>query len=103
MWSVTLGIGWLIWAAIIAGQGQTPAKHLLNLRVIRVGTLQPVGFARMFWMRGFVAGLVGFILLPLTLGIIVFMPLWDPHHQNIWDKVSGTYVVNDPFDVLQRE
>ena len=34
----TLGIGWLIWAATIGGTGQTPAKRLLNLRVIGCDT-----------------------------------------------------------------
>ncbi len=27
---VTLGIGWLIWAAITAGNGQTPAEKVLG-------------------------------------------------------------------------
>ena len=103
LFSVTLGIGWLIWAAFIAGDGQTPAKRLLKLRVIRVGTLEPVGFARMFWMRGLVAGFVCAILLPLSLFILALLPFWNPRHQNLWDKVSGTYVVNDPFDVTSKK
>ena len=47
---VTLGIGWVIWALMIVGRGQTPAKALLNQRVIDTGSLKPVGFARMFWV-----------------------------------------------------
>ena len=55
---VTLGIGWVIWALMIVGRGQTPAKALLNLRVVDAGSLRPVGFARMFWVREIVAGIV---------------------------------------------
>ena len=37
---VTLGIGWLIWALIILGRGQTPAKQILNMRAVNVDTGQ---------------------------------------------------------------
>lgn len=95
---VTLGIGWLIWAAMIAGSGQTPAKRVMKLRVIDTSSLRPVGFAKMFWMRGFVAGFVAGFAITFTLGILLFMPFWDKRNQNIWDKVSSTYVVSDPLD-----
>jgi uncharacterized RDD family membrane protein YckC len=95
---VTLGIGWLIWASMTAGTGQTPAKKLLHLRVIGADTIRPVGFAKMLFMRGIVAGWVANIAILFTLGILLFMPFWDKRHQNIWDKVSSTYVVSDPND-----
>jgi uncharacterized RDD family membrane protein YckC len=93
--TITLGIGWLIWAAIIVGKGQTPAKQLLRMRVVDANGNQPVGFARMFFMRGIVAGFVAGIALLITLGVLVFMPFWDRRNRNVWDKVSGTVVVVD--------
>ena len=57
--TITLGIGWLIWAAMTAGSGQTPAQQVLKQRVIDSGSLQPVGMAKMFLMRGLVGGFVG--------------------------------------------
>jgi uncharacterized RDD family membrane protein YckC len=30
---LTLGIGWLIWSLIVWGEGQTPAKKILKIRV----------------------------------------------------------------------
>jgi uncharacterized RDD family membrane protein YckC len=97
---VTLGIGWLIWAAMLAGTGQTPAKKLLGLRVIAADTLRPVGFAKMFWLRGLVGNLVvgvAFIIPPVGF-VLLFMPFWDNRNQNMWDKISSTYVVTDPQD-----
>lgn len=91
---VTFGIGWLIWAAMIAGNGQTPAKRLLGLQVVAADTLRPIGMGRMFWVRGFVAGLVASFAIPLTIGVLLFMPFWDRNNQNLWDKVSNTYVVH---------
>lgn len=91
--TVTLVVGWLIWAAIIASQGQTPAKRILGHRVVMQDTGQTAGFARMFWVRGLLAGLVASVAIPITLGILLFMPFWDKTNQNLWDKVSGTRVV----------
>ncbi len=95
---ITLGIGWLIWGAMTAGSGQTPAKRVLKLRVIGASSLTPVGFAKMFWVRGFLAGIVAQLAILCTLGVLLFMPFWDKRKQNLWDKISSTYVVNDPND-----
>lgn len=95
---VTLGIGWLIWAAMIAGKGQTPAKRLLKLRVIGADTGRPAGFGKMFWVRGLLAGVIASFALAFTVGVLAFMPFWDKRRQNLWDKVSNTYVVSDPQD-----
>lgn len=99
---VTLYIGWLIWAAVIGGRGQTPGKKLLGLRVIRADNLAVCGLGRMFWARGVLAGLVASIAAVLTLGIVLLMPFWDKRNQNLWDKISSTYVVNDPQDAWGR-
>ena len=94
--AVTLWIGWMIWALTLSGKGQTPAKKLLNHTVVDINTGQPLGLGRMFWVRGLVAGLVASIAIPLSLFILLFMPLWDSNNQNIWDKVSGSYVIPTP-------
>ena len=100
---VTLGIGWLIWGCMTASSGQTPAKRLLKLRVIDAKTLMPVGFGKMFWLRGVLGGFIAPIAIACTLGVLLFMPLWDKRNQNIWDKISGTYVVSDPTEVWQTK
>ena len=33
LYVLTLGIGWLIWSFIVWGEGQTPAKKILKIRV----------------------------------------------------------------------
>jgi hypothetical protein len=57
----------------------------------------------MIIMRGFVANIVAAVLIVLTLSIILFMPFWDKNNENIWDKVSGTKVVDDPNDAWGLE
>ncbi|WP_428114708.1 RDD family protein [Candidatus Poriferisodalis sp.] len=93
---LTLGIGWVIWALFIVQRGQTPAKSLLQLRVIDAQSLEPVGFVRMFFVRGLIADLVASVAIILTLGVLMFMPFWDRRNQTLWEKLSGTHVVVDP-------
>ncbi len=93
--TVTLGIGWLFWAATLADKGQTPAKKLLDQRVIMDFSGQPASFSRMLFLRGFVAGFVASFAVAFTLGIALFMPFWDSKNRNIWDHVSSTRVVRD--------
>ena len=95
---VTLYIGWIIWALTTGPTGQTPAKKLLGLRVIRIDTARPAGLATMFWMRAIVGGFVAGLAIAFTLGVLAFMPLWDRYNQNMWDKISNCYVVTDPYD-----
>ncbi len=94
---LTLGIDWMIWAATLVEEGQTPAKKMLGLRVINLATSQPAKGGTMLLLRGLVGGFVAYFAFPLSLGVLVFMPFWDRQNQNIYDKVSGTIVVMDPF------
>jgi len=45
---VTLGIGYLIWALVLYGRGQTPAKQLLGMRVVKLQTGQRASWGTMF-------------------------------------------------------
>lgn len=92
---ITLGIGWLFWAATLADKGQTPAKKMLGQRVIMDYTGAPASFGRMLFLRGFVAGFVANWAILFTLGIILFMPFWDSKNRNLWDHLSSTRVVYD--------
>ena len=59
---VTFGIGWFIWSLIVWGQGQTPGKQLLKMRVYDKTTAKPVKGGHMA-IRQF--------LLPLSFSIVV--------------------------------
>ena len=57
---VTFGIGWFIWALVIWGEGQTPAKQILKMRTINFTNGRPASWGHMA-IREF--------LIPLTVGI----------------------------------
>jgi len=96
---VTLGIGWLIWALIILGRGQTPAKQILNMRVIDAETGQVPSYGMMFVRDFLLKGLVMGIVTSVTFGlglILYFWLTWDDKNQELWDKAIGSVVVEDP-------
>lgn len=98
----TLGIGWITWTLIAWAHGQTPAKQVLGMRVVRLDTRARAGWGRMF-LRDF----IGKLLVSLTFGLLFIggvvadcWLLWDKDKQELWDKIAGTVVVNDPDKLL---
>lgn len=89
---VTLGIGWVIWAAISVGEGATPGKKLLKMRVIDKETGLTISWARYVFLRGLVGGLI--VGIPLIGWVLAFMPLWDRLNQSVYGKVSNSVVVD---------
>jgi uncharacterized RDD family membrane protein YckC len=44
---LTLWIGWMIWSLIVWGEGQTPAKKILKIRVYAADTQKPATWGHM--------------------------------------------------------
>lgn len=95
----TLGIGWLIWSLIVYKDGQTPGKQILGMRCAILETGRPAGWGRTFCREWLAKGLLFSVLVSITFGlaaILYLWLLWDKDRQEIWDKIAGTIVVNDP-------
>ena len=92
----TLFIGWLIWALIVFGNGQTPGKALLGIRAIKVSGA-PADWGLTFVREILVKWIVMGIASGLTSGISWWAdhlwPLWDRNVQALHDKMVGTLVV----------
>ena len=93
---VTLGIGYLIWAAIAYGKGQTPAKQILKMYVIDTETGMQATWGKMF-LRGFV---IDGVLNSITSGIFFLLSaIWiftNPQRQRLTDLMLKTIVVDAP-------
>jgi uncharacterized RDD family membrane protein YckC len=98
---VTLFVGWLIWSLIVWNRGQTPAKQLLGMRTIDRRALRSAGWAKML-LRELPCKFVISLVASLTVfGFILYFWLcWDGERQELWDKMAGTLVVNDPSGEL---
>ena len=107
LFTITLGIGWLIWLLVVGGRGQNPAKQLLGIHVVR-GDGNRAGLGWML-LREIVLKWALFSVLSAVLGLAggwgAFVALaafavaalwcaWDTNRQCLWDKVIGTWVVS---------
>ena len=110
---VTLGIGWLIWFAIVAPRGQTPGKQLLGMYIMREdGSRAGGGYT---WLRELVIKGLVFSVLSIVVSAAAQVPvggllwvvaalwcLWDRNRQCLWDKIAGTYVAHAPLGFRPR-
>jgi uncharacterized RDD family membrane protein YckC len=91
---VTLIIGWLIWSIVIWKRGQSPAKSILGMRVIKLETQRPARAGEMA-LRELVGKWILNVVPFYTLVSAIFV-LVDERNQALWDKIAGTVVVDDP-------
>ena len=106
---VTLGIGYLIWMLIVYARGQTPAKQLLKMRVVRLEERRTANWG---WMalRNIVLGIL--IGIPLDLIFPGLSLAWllanaiallvSSRSQALWDMIVKTVVVHDPNHLFDR-
>jgi uncharacterized RDD family membrane protein YckC len=97
----TLFIGWAIWSCVIYGRGQTPAKQVLKMRIVKLDTMKATTWG-MTWVREWpckyvIAIPAGLLVFPL---ILYFWLLWDSNNQELWDKMANTIIVDDDLDQL---
>lgn len=83
-------MGYMAYALVQLGQGRSPGKKLLGLRVISLETGRPAGFWRMM-LRDVVGKWVSAVV--LYLGFL--WAIWDEKHQGWHDKIAGTVVVSE--------
>lgn len=106
---LTLGIGWLIWSLIVWGQGQTPAKKILKLRVYAAdNTQRPATWGHMavrelllLMAIGIAAGVLNLITVVVgTIGIIAWYVMeivwyFTKGQRTLRDTLVKTLVVNE--------
>ena len=104
---VTLGIGWLIWSLIVYSRGQTPAKQLLRLRVVRqeghrVADWGWMALRELVLKAAIILLLAGIFLLGIVWVIVngIFL-LNNDQNQTLWDKMLKTVVISDPHNLFK--
>ena len=101
---VTLFIGWLIWSLVVWGRSTSPGKQIMKMKVVKkdrdlrasYGTMALRELVGKWLIVGLVIGSICF----LATIVLDFMLVWDQDRQELWDKIAGTIVVDDPNDVL---
>jgi uncharacterized RDD family membrane protein YckC len=92
---VTCGIGWFIWNIVLWQQSTSPAKKMLNLKIVDINTGAPASMVQMLLREG-----LGKIVLGAITGIVgivsAVLILVVPSRQAVWDFIAKTTVVREP-------
>lgn len=92
------GVLFIIWAVItfrlVAANGQTIAKKLIGIKVVRSDG-SPATVARIFWLRNVVNTLISIIpLVGSIYGLVDALFIFTERRQCLHDKIADTIVVN---------
>jgi uncharacterized RDD family membrane protein YckC len=96
---LTLGVGWLIWFIIVAPNGQTPAKQLLGMYIMRDDGSRAGGgyvWLREFVVKGLLFGVIAMFTAYIAWVLAALWCTWDRDRQTLWDKVGTTHVTHSP-------
>ena len=63
----TLGLAWFIWNLVVWGQGQTPSKQILKMRVYSVDTGRPASWGHMAIRQFLIPTAYSMIYMPFVL------------------------------------
>jgi len=93
---MTLGIGWIIWSAVVWAKGTTPAHSILKQFVVDESTGKTFTWGRMF-LREFVIKFLLTWVLGLVLfgiyGIVDSLFIIQKSRQTIHDRICSSIVV----------
>jgi uncharacterized RDD family membrane protein YckC len=105
---VTCGIGWLIWSLVVWGQGQTPGKKILKIRVYAADTQRQATWGHMAVREfllllaiGIASGVINLVTIVLgTIGIIAWYVLeivwyFTKGQRTLRDVLVKTLVINE--------
>ncbi len=92
--TLTLYIGYFIWALIVWGQGQTPGKQIVKIRVYSADTGRPASWGHMAVRQ---------LLIPMAFSLIFWIPMialgglsaliTDPYSQEAVGQGMGVLVI----------
>lgn len=109
---LTVGIGWIVWATFTLDQGQTPAKQLLKMRVIRKDKEQAAGIGWMVLRELLLKMLVPLLVLFHWQFFLLVLAIWlaanlayllgKGDNQALWDKMLRTTVITDYENRFKR-
>jgi len=92
---VTCGIGWLIWDIVLWQQSTSPAKKMLNLKIVDINTGAPATMTQMLLREVLGKIILSTVTSGLTTLVGAILILVVPGRQGVWDYISKTTVVRE--------
>lgn len=100
LWFVTLGIGYVIWGAIVWSKGTSPALQVLGMKAW-VPAEQRVGTWGTMAMRNGLDYLISSVTCGVSSLVSFVMFLTDDQNRTLADRIGSTVIVHDPTKQLQ--
>lgn len=95
---VTLGIGYLIWTVVLWDSGRTPAKQILNQRVVSASHGTPATWGHMAVRDLLVGVLLNAVINVFTLsiyGLVDACFVFSADHRRLTDRIAQTFVAQE--------
>ena len=92
---VTCGIGWLIWDIVLWQKSTSPAKKMLNLKIVDIKTGAPASMQQMLLREVLGKLILGSVTSGVSTLIGAVLILVVPSRQGVWDYISKTTVVRE--------
>ena len=92
---VTCGIGWLIWDIVLWQKSTSPAKKMLNLKIVDIKTGAPASMQQMLLREVLGKLILGSVTSGVSTLIGAVLILVVPGRQGVWDYISKTTVVRE--------
>ncbi|MEI8398791.1 MAG: RDD family protein [Actinomycetes bacterium] len=90
---VTCGIGWLIWDIVLWQQSTSPAKKMLNLKIVDINTGAPASMQQMLLREVLGKMILSTVTSGVTTLVGAVLILVVPGRQGVWDYIAKTTVV----------
>jgi uncharacterized RDD family membrane protein YckC len=112
---ITLGIGWLIWLAIVAPRGQTPAKQLLNVYIHDSKTGERATAGKVWLREGVCKNGIEVLISLVLVGVsgswdasnygalysaVGALWIFSEARRALWDHLAGTIVRYHPYGLV---
>lgn len=97
---VTLGIGYLIWGAIVWSKGTSPAFQVLGMKAWKPAERR-VGDWGTMAVRNIPDYLIGYVSCGISYLVSFVLFLTDDQHRTLADRIGSTVIVYDPTKQLQ--
>jgi uncharacterized RDD family membrane protein YckC len=91
----TFGIGWLILDIVLWQQSTSPAKKMLNLRIVDTKTGAPASMTQMLLREGLGKLVLGSVTSGILWLVSAVLILADPTRKAVWDYLGTTTVVRE--------
>ena len=106
LFSITFGVGWIIWFLAIAVRGTTPGHDLMGQKIVDHRTGRPLRLGRMLVREFLIKGIFTWLIASFTMCINYIVDgafIFRDDRRTVHDLILGTDVIQDRNSELLKK